>query len=148
MSSAVAKRLKGKTVVITGASSGIGRSTAFEFARTAPKNLKLVLTARRIDTLKQIAADIVAEVGEGVRVLPVQLDVSNPEEVKTFVGKLPEEFGDINVLVNNAYVFDPIFFFFMVHTEQDIGVSSKVSPGHPRLPRKTSTSCSIPTLLG
>ncbi|KAK4651594.1 hypothetical protein QC762_602210 [Podospora pseudocomata] len=102
MSSAVAKRLEGKTVVITGASSGIGRSTAFEFARTAPKNLKLVLTARRIDTLKQIAADIVAEVGEGVKVLPVQLDVSNPEEVKTFVGKLPEEFRDINVLVNNA----------------------------------------------
>lgn len=117
MSSAVAKRLEGKTVVITGASSGIGRSTAFEFARTAPKNLKLVLTARRIDTLKQIAADIVAEVGEGVKVLPVQLDVSNPEEVKTFVGKLPEEFRDINVLVNNAYVFDPVFFFFMVHTE-------------------------------
>ncbi|KAK0672659.1 putative oxidoreductase [Cercophora samala] len=102
MSSAVAKRLEGKTVVITGASSGIGKSTAFEFARTAPKNLKLVLTARRIDTLKQIAADIVAEVGEGVKVLPVQLDVSKPEEVKAFVGNLPEEYRDINVLVNNA----------------------------------------------
>ncbi|KAK4176986.1 putative oxidoreductase [Triangularia setosa] len=102
MSSIVAKRLEGKTIVITGASSGIGKSTAFEFARTAPKNLKLVLTARRIDSLKQIAADIVAEVGEGVKVLPVQLDVSKPEEVKAFVGNLPEEFRDINVLVNNA----------------------------------------------
>ncbi|KAK4204945.1 putative oxidoreductase [Triangularia verruculosa] len=102
MSSAVAKRLEGKTIVITGASSGIGKSTAFEFARTAPKNLKLVLTARRIDTLKQITADIVAEVGEGVKVLPVQLDVSKPEEVKAFVGNLPEEYRDIDVLVNNA----------------------------------------------
>ncbi|KAI0508659.1 hypothetical protein F5B22DRAFT_386445 [Xylaria bambusicola] len=104
MASAVAKRLAGKTVVITGASSGIGRSTAFEFARTAAPagGLKLVLTARRIDSLKQIAADIQAEVGDGVKVLPVQLDVSKPDEVRGFVGKLPEEFKEIDVLVNNA----------------------------------------------
>lgn len=102
MSSAVAKRLEGKTIVITGASSGIGRSTAFEFARTAPKDLKLILTARRIDTLKEIAAEIKKEVGDGVKVLPVKLDVSNPDEVRQFVPSLPEEFKDINVLVNNA----------------------------------------------
>ncbi|KAL1977529.1 hypothetical protein VTN31DRAFT_388 [Thermomyces dupontii] len=102
MSSAVSKRLEGKTILITGASSGIGRSTAFEFARTAPKNLKLVLTARRVDRLHQIAADIAKEVGDGVKVLPVQLDVSNPDEVRGFVGKLPEEFKEIDVLVNNA----------------------------------------------
>ncbi|KAK4193820.1 putative oxidoreductase [Podospora australis] len=102
MSSAVAKRLEGKTIVVTGASSGIGRSTAFEFARTSPKNLRLILTARRIDTLKEIAAEITKEVGEGVKVLPVQLDVSKPEEVRAFVGNLPEEWRDINVLVNNA----------------------------------------------
>ncbi|KAI2473559.1 NAD(P)-binding protein [Annulohypoxylon bovei var. microspora] len=102
MSSAVAKRLEGKTIVITGASSGIGKSTAFEFARTAPKNLKLVLTARRVDTLRQIADDIVKEVGDGVKVLPVKLDISVPEEVRGFVAGLPEEFRDIDVLVNNA----------------------------------------------
>ncbi|KAI1352409.1 hypothetical protein F5Y01DRAFT_93912 [Xylaria sp. FL0043] len=105
MATAVAKRLAGKTVLITGASSGIGRSTAFEFARTAAPagGLKLVLTARRVDTLKQIAADIKAEVGEEkVQVLPVQLDVSKPEEVRGFVDKLPEEFKEIDVLVNNA----------------------------------------------
>jgi len=101
-SAAAAKRLEGKTVVITGASSGIGRSTAFEFARTAPKNLKLVLTARRIDTLNEIAAKIREEVGEGVKVLPVKLDVSKPDEVRNFVPNLPEEFRDIDVLVNNA----------------------------------------------
>jgi 3-hydroxy acid dehydrogenase/malonic semialdehyde reductase len=102
MSSAAAKRLEGKTIVITGASSGIGRSTAFEFARTSPKNLKLVLTARRIDALKQIAQDIVKEVGDGVKVLPVQLDVSNPDQVRSFVSNLPAEFQEIDVLVNNA----------------------------------------------
>jgi 3-hydroxy acid dehydrogenase/malonic semialdehyde reductase len=101
-SAAMSKRLEGKTILITGASSGIGRSTAVEFARTAPKNLKLILTARRIDSLKEIAEQIVKEVGDGVKVLPVKLDVSKPDEVRSFVGALPEEFKDIDILVNNA----------------------------------------------
>ncbi|RJE18657.1 Dehydrogenase [Aspergillus sclerotialis] len=102
MASAMAKRLEGKTVVVTGASAGIGKATAKEFARTSPKNLKLILTARRIDSLNQIAKEIKEEVGDGVKVLPVKMDVSNPEEVKNFVPNLPDEFKDINVLVNNA----------------------------------------------
>lgn len=103
MASAMAKRLEGKTVVITGASSGIGRSCAFEFARTSPRDLRLVLTARRVDALRDIAADIAREVGPGVKVLPVRLDVSNADEVRGFVASLPEEWRDIHVLVNNAY---------------------------------------------
>lgn len=73
-----------------------------EFARTSPKNLKLILTARRIDTLKQIAVEIKKEFGEGVQVLPVKLDISSPKEVRDFVGSLPAEFKEIDVLVNNA----------------------------------------------
>jgi 3-hydroxy acid dehydrogenase/malonic semialdehyde reductase len=102
MASAAAKRLQGKTILITGASSGIGRSTAFEFARTSPNDLKLILAARRVDSLKSIAADIAKEVGDGVKVLPIQLDVSNPDEVRGFVDKLPAEFKEVDVLVNNA----------------------------------------------
>lgn len=102
MATAMGKRLEGKTIVVTGASSGIGKSTAIEFARTAPKNLKLVLTARRIDTLKEVAEEIKGEVGDGVKVLPYQLDVSNPEEINKFVGSLPAEFQEIDILVNNA----------------------------------------------
>lgn len=98
----MSKRLEGKTILITGASSGIGASTALEFARTSPKNLKLILTARRIDTLKELADKIKKEVGEGVKVLPVKLDVSSADEIRGFVGGLPEEFKEIDVLVNNA----------------------------------------------
>ncbi|KAH0563385.1 hypothetical protein GP486_002045 [Trichoglossum hirsutum] len=96
------RRLEGKTIVITGASSGIGRSTAMEFARTSPRDLKLVLAARRIGSLKQVAEDIRREVGDGVKVLPFKLDVSNPEEVRGIVNALPSEFRDIDVLVNSA----------------------------------------------
>ncbi|KAL8656823.1 MAG: hypothetical protein Q9226_002539 [Calogaya cf. arnoldii] len=85
----MAKRLEGKTIVVTGASSGIGKSTALEFARTSPKNLKLILTARRLDSLKALATEIQEEVGPGVQVLPLKLDVSKPDEVRGFVGSLP-----------------------------------------------------------
>ncbi|GAB7327487.1 hypothetical protein MBLNU13_g11363t1 [Cladosporium sp. NU13] len=98
----MSQRLQGKTVLITGASSGIGKSTALEFARTSPHDLKLILTARRLNNLKQLAEDITKEVGSGVQVLPVQLDISKPSEVQGFVSKLPSEFQQIDVLVNNA----------------------------------------------
>jgi 3-hydroxy acid dehydrogenase/malonic semialdehyde reductase len=104
MSTAMGKRLNGKTIVITGASSGIGRSCALEFARTSTKDLRLILTARRDDKLKEIAEEIRKEVGEGVKVLGVKMDISKPEEVRAFVGNLPEEWREVDVLVNNAYV--------------------------------------------
>lgn len=101
-SSAAGKRLAGKTILITGASSGIGRSCALEFARTCPQDLRLILTARRLEVLNDIAAEIKKEVGDGVNVLPVKMDVSKPDEVRSFVGNLPEEWRDIHILLNNA----------------------------------------------
>ncbi|KAI5293932.1 hypothetical protein KEM56_005942, partial [Ascosphaera pollenicola] len=102
MATAMAKRLEGKTVLITGASSGIGYSTAKEFARTSPADLKLIVTARRLASLHKLQDEIKQEVGDGVKVLPVQLDVSKPEEIVKFVQDLPAEFKDVDVLVNNA----------------------------------------------
>ena len=102
MSSTICQRLQGKTVLITGASSGIGKFTSLEFARTCPHDVKLIFTARRLDNLKQLAEDITKEVGSGVQVLPVRLDISKPSEVHGFVSKLPIEFQQIDVLVNDA----------------------------------------------
>ena len=74
-----------------------------EFARTSPKNLKLVLTARRMDALEDLAKKIRDEVGESVQVLPLRLDVSKSDEVRAFVDSLPAEYKEIDILVNNAY---------------------------------------------
>ncbi|KAK1761857.1 NAD(P)-binding protein [Phialemonium atrogriseum] len=95
-------RLRGRTVLITGASSGIGRSTALEFARASPDELRLVLVARRTDKLNEIATEIAKTVGQGVQVFSLTLDVSDPVEACSIMDKLPAEFRDIDVLVNNA----------------------------------------------
>ncbi|KAF2629251.1 NAD(P)-binding protein [Macroventuria anomochaeta] len=97
-----AKNLHGKTVLITGASSGIGRSCAFEFARTSPASLKLILTARRKDRLHQISKQIKEEVGDGVKVHVVKLDVSQRSEITQLFQNLPDDFADVQILVNNA----------------------------------------------
>ncbi|KAJ4155423.1 hypothetical protein LMH87_000665 [Akanthomyces muscarius] len=96
------QRLAGKTILITGASAGIGQACALEFALAQPHDLRLILAARRLDVIKEIAAAITKQVGDGVKILPLQLDVSKPDEVRTFVGKLPEEFKNIDILINNA----------------------------------------------
>ncbi|RDA92162.1 hypothetical protein CP533_5601 [Ophiocordyceps camponoti-saundersi (nom. inval.)] len=95
-------RLADKTIVITGASSGIGRATAIEFARACPDKLRLVLAARRVDSLRALAEEIRREFGPGVRVHPARLDVSDAHAVRGFVDSLPEDMRDIHVLVNNA----------------------------------------------
>ncbi len=92
---AMAARLANKTILITGASSGIGRSTAIEFSRTSP-DIRLILTARRLDALEEIAKNIKEESGGKTQVLPVKFDVSNPKEINSFVDKLPEEWKSID----------------------------------------------------
>ena len=96
------RRLAGKTVLITGASAGIGYSTAIEFAKASPKNLKIILTARRLDRLDECAEQIDRVTGSGVKVLTRQLDVADAEQVNHCIGNLPSEFKEIDILVNNA----------------------------------------------
>ncbi len=90
--------ISGKVVLITGASSGIGEATA---RLLAENGAKVVLGARRVERLKQIAADIRAK--GGVAELQA-LDVANREDVQSFVTFAREKFGRVDVMFNNAGV--------------------------------------------
>lgn len=88
--------INGKVVVITGASSGLGETTA---RHLASKGASVVLGARRIDNLEKIAKEI-REAGGKAEVL--KMDVTNASEVKALVDKAVSSFGKIDVLINNA----------------------------------------------
>ncbi|CAH6720441.1 NADP-dependent 3-hydroxy acid dehydrogenase [[Candida] jaroonii] len=95
------ERLANKVVLITGASSGIGEATAKDIAATTNGKIKLILTARRKEKLDKLSSDLKDQYSD-IEVLPVELDVSKLETIKPFIGGLPKEFADIDVLVNNA----------------------------------------------
>jgi 3-hydroxy acid dehydrogenase / malonic semialdehyde reductase len=94
--------LKGKTILITGATSGIGRALALELGEAAPDDLKLLLVGRRLERLAQLAKKIRDDSGGVVKVYVYRLDLSHPEEVDGFFDTLPEVFRDVDILVNNA----------------------------------------------
>ena len=89
---------KGKVVIVTGASSGIGEATAREFAK---EGSKVVLAARRVDRLEALAKEIDA-MNTGAQALVVQADLSKLEDIQSLITKTIEKFGRIDVLVNNA----------------------------------------------
>ena len=91
------KSLKGKIVLITGATSGIGRSTAFAFAR---EGARLLLCARRLELLFEMEAALM-EAG-AAEVLLFRLDVREREAVENSIATLPANWSAIEVLVNNA----------------------------------------------
>ena len=88
--------MKNKVVIITGASSGIGKALAFEFAK---RNADIVLAARNIDKLSKIEEVLKSF---GTNVISVQTDVSVESDCKNLVNKTIEKFGKVNVLINNA----------------------------------------------
>jgi len=95
----MASRLSGKTVIITGASAGIGRSTALEFVKTAP-DIKLILTARRVDALEALANEV-KTISDKAVVKVERLDVSDTKDIHRFWSGLQEK-ESVDILVNNA----------------------------------------------
>jgi short-subunit dehydrogenase len=90
-------RLKDKVVIITGASSGIGKALATEFAR---RGANLVLAARQYVTLCEIAQALQSEYP--IKAVAIQCDVSIEEDCAALIKQAKLTFGKIDVLVNNA----------------------------------------------
>lgn len=91
--------MKDTTVLITGASRGIGAATARHFAALGAN---VVLAARSADAIQEVASDI------GDRALAVPCDVSRYDDVKAAVTAATDRFGGLDVLIGNAGVIEPI----------------------------------------
>jgi len=91
------KSLAGKIVLITGASSGIGRATAFAFAEAGAR---LLLCARRLEMLLELESAL--KQAGAAAVLLFRLDVRDREAVESAVADLPPDWQAIDILVNNA----------------------------------------------
>jgi len=89
--------LKNKIVFITGASSGIGKATAVEFAK---HGADLLLCARRTEKVQSLADELQKQFK--IKAHAFQLDVRNHKKVESTLNALPAEWKNISVLINNA----------------------------------------------
>ncbi|TFK76463.1 NAD(P)-binding protein [Pluteus cervinus] len=99
-----ASRLLGKTVLVTGASSGIGAATAVLFAKGGAN---VILLARRADALQKVqeecrVAHRASGLNQGGKFHSVQLDVSDKTQVASLLDKFPNDLRQVDILVNNA----------------------------------------------
>jgi NADP-dependent 3-hydroxy acid dehydrogenase YdfG len=88
--------LKGKVVIITGASSGFGEDAARLFAQ---EGSSVVLAARRLERLKSLAKEIQ---DKGGTALPVQLDIRQQSQIDNLIDVVKKEYGRVDILFNNA----------------------------------------------
>ncbi|WKA59102.1 SDR family oxidoreductase [Planococcus shenhongbingii] len=90
------KRLKDKTAIVTGSTSGIGEATARLFAE---EGAKVIIAGRRREKGEQIAVEIRKDGGEAIF---IQADMTQEEDIQKLVNSSIEAFGKIDILVNNA----------------------------------------------
>jgi NADP-dependent 3-hydroxy acid dehydrogenase YdfG len=88
--------LKNKVVLITGASSGFGEDSARLFAA---KGCRVVLAARRLDRLSQLAEEIRSQGGNA---LVAELDIRDGSQIESVVDNVLKEYGSVDILFNNA----------------------------------------------
>ena len=89
--------IKNQTAFITGASSGIGKACAEQFAELG---VNLVITARRLDSLKELARKLSSQ--HNIQCIPIELDVRSNEQVEAVFKKLENDKIEVDILVNNA----------------------------------------------
>ncbi len=85
-----------KIIMITGATAGFGRAIAVKFAKNG---YNIIVTGRRNERLKQLEKELALY---NIKVLSLNFDVRNREEVESIIKNLPEEWKNIDILVNNA----------------------------------------------
>tara|TARA_B100000315_G_C14502893_1_gene553181 strand:- start:514 stop:1305 length:792 start_codon:yes stop_codon:yes gene_type:complete len=107
--------MKNKVIIITGASSGIGTSLAFELAKN---NNKLVLASRNKKRLSKIVKEIH---DKRIDAIYVQTDVTNKENCKNLIDKTISRYGRIDVLINNAGIS-----MYALFNELDLSIVKKV----------------------
>ncbi|MFC3298991.1 SDR family NAD(P)-dependent oxidoreductase [Arthrobacter agilis] len=91
-------RIRNSVIVITGAASGVGRATALHFAR---HRVSLVLASRRVEALEALVAECQAL---GSRAIAVPTDTSEYDDVRQLASRAVQEYGRIDIWVNNAAV--------------------------------------------
>jgi short-subunit dehydrogenase len=92
-------------IVITGATKGIGRAIAIKFARAG---FDLALCSRNEKELETLKEHLLAIAGDKkIKILAIPCDVSRKEEVLGFAAHINEQFGVVDILINNAGVFTP-----------------------------------------
>ncbi len=127
--------LKGQTALVTGASSGIGRACAGALARAG---CRLILAARRRERLERVAAALREE--HGAATLALELDVRDRAAVDAALRRLPPEWAEVDLLVNNAGLSrgldklpaaDPVDYEEMIDTNVKglLWVSQAILPG-------------------
>jgi NAD(P)-dependent dehydrogenase (short-subunit alcohol dehydrogenase family) len=89
--------LKGKTIVVTGGGTGLGRAMSTYFLKLGAN---VVITSRKLEVLKKTAQELEAETGG--KVLPLACDVRNDFEVEQVLKQTLEHFGSVHGLLNNA----------------------------------------------
>ncbi|MBD1939642.1 SDR family NAD(P)-dependent oxidoreductase [Microcoleus sp. FACHB-68] len=138
------------TVLITGASEGIGKATALLFAR---EGYDLVLAARHADRLEAAAGEVRSL---GRSALAVPTDVTDPVQVNALIHRALEQFGKIDVLINNAglYISGPADKFSLEdwHSCLDLNLWGYIHTIHALLPhfieRGTGTIVNISSIGG
>ena len=93
-------KLENKSIIVTGASSGMGRAIVERFVK---EGAKVVAVARRLERLNELAENLKNEAGE---IVVLQGDVSKLEDNEKMIDLAVEKFGKLDVLVNNAGIMD------------------------------------------
>lgn len=98
------ERFRGKNVLITGGSSGIGLEIAVAFGKLGSNLFLLARNQARLDEAKQ---EIKHKVGAEIQIVTFQADVSVQEQIETVMHKVGSEYGGLHTLINNAGIFLP-----------------------------------------